>query len=254
MVKTEKVDIIINDLDNETGKVSKSTYGIEVSQLTTVLDALILIKEKQDAKVSFRYSCRMAICGSCSMVINGKPSLACNTRVALLNSKTIEVAPLRGQPILRGLVSDFDDFFKKHKSVKPWIIHKDPAEKFSDDKVYKQSDEERDRYLPFSGCIKCGLCLDACPVVNTEKGFVGPQALAQAYRYNEDTRDAGKGARLDYLDTLNGIWGCEYAGACSEVCPKSVDPALAIQLLKFDSIMQSSKRGQKPAKPASVKK
>ena len=83
-------------------------------------------------------------------------------------------------------------------------------------------------------CTGCRLCVDACPVSNTNQHFVGPQALAQAYRYNSDSRDQGEKDRLDHLDSMDGVWGCEFAGACSEVCPKGVDPALTIQQMKID--------------------
>lgn len=208
-------------------------FAVSATRLTTVLDALISIKEYQDPTISFRYSCRMGICGSCAMVINGKPQLACETGL-LSCGKEVKVEPMRGHPILKDLVTDFDDFFEKHKSVQPWITRKDMQYKFGYGKEYPQTDKERDSFLPFAECIKCGLCLDACPVVNTNKSFVGPQALSQAYRYFADSKDQTKGKRLEYLDSLEGAWGCEFAGSCSTVCPKNVDPALAIQLLKSE--------------------
>ncbi|MCL5429975.1 MAG: 4Fe-4S dicluster domain-containing protein, partial [Candidatus Marsarchaeota archaeon] len=91
-------------------------------------------------------------------------------------------------------------------------------------------------------CIKCGLCVDACPVANTKKDFLGPQAIAQAYRYIADSRDQDNGKRLEYLDSVDGAWGCEFAGACSVVCPKSVDPALAIQLIKSEIAKRNIKK------------
>ncbi|PSN97635.1 succinate dehydrogenase iron-sulfur subunit, partial [Candidatus Marsarchaeota G2 archaeon ECH_B_SAG-F08] len=146
----------------------------------------------------------------------------------------LTVEPMRGHPVLRDLVTDFEDFFERHKSVSPWLIRKDIEEKFRAEKEYTQTRTELDYYLPFSYCIKCGLCVDACPVVNTNPKFVGPQALSQAYRYYADSRDEGLTQRLESLDSLEGVWGCEFAGSCSRVCPKGVDPALAIQLLKAE--------------------
>ncbi|MEM3685299.1 MAG: succinate dehydrogenase iron-sulfur subunit [Conexivisphaerales archaeon] len=209
-------------------------YSVRADKYTTVLDALIKVKEIQDPTLSVRYSCRMGICGSCGMVINGKPRLACETHLFSLSTEEVQIGPMEGHPILKDLVVDMDDFFEKHRQVLPWLYREDMKEKFSAEQEHKQERSELDYYLPFSYCIKCGLCVDACPVSNTNKDFLGPQALAQAYRYNSDSRDQGEKLRLEKLDTFEGAWGCEYAGACSVVCPKGVDPALAIQLLKLD--------------------
>ena len=234
MAKNQKVTLTLREFDPEKKCFEKKQYSLVVSNLTTVLDALLVIKESVDPKVSFRYSCRMGICGSCGMVINGKPSLACETNLVALSEKQkkVVVEPIQGQPILRGLVSDFDDFFEKHKSVTPWLIRRKPEERFSLGKEFHQTEAQRVEFLPFAECIKCGLCVDACPVSNTNKEFKGPQALAQAYRYYADNKDQGAEERLKQLDTVAAVWGCEFSGSCSRVCPKNVDPALAIQLLK----------------------
>jgi succinate dehydrogenase / fumarate reductase iron-sulfur subunit len=229
---TKKIKFVIDAFNPDSESFVSTSRNIEVTNLTTVLEALIGINERESKKVPVRYSCRMGICGSCAMVINGRPRLACETNIFREQSDTITVEPMRGHPILRGLVTDFDDFFKHHRSVKPWIIREDPAEKYSVGKEFPQTEEQRDAFLPFAECIKCGLCVDACPVSNIRKDFKGPQALAQAYRYYADSKDQARDSRLDYLDSMDNVWGCEFSGSCSKVCPKSVDPAFAIQLLK----------------------
>jgi succinate dehydrogenase / fumarate reductase iron-sulfur subunit len=230
----KNIEIKVKKFDPEKPGFSVKTYRVTVDRFQTVLGALIEIKEKLDASLSMRYSCRMGICGSCAMVINGKPRLACEANIFLEQTSVVEVEPMRGHPVLRDLVCDFDDFFRKHKSLKPWLLRKDEEEKFRAEKEYSQTSSELDYYLPFSYCIKCGLCVDACPVVNTNPVFFGPQALSQAYRYFADSRDEGGAQRLEDVDTLDKVWGCEFAGSCSKVCPKGVDPALAIQLLKIE--------------------
>jgi succinate dehydrogenase / fumarate reductase iron-sulfur subunit len=232
--ETRTVEFTVRRFDPRTGRFRVSGYTIEVDRFTTVLDALIRLKEEQDPTLSVRYSCNMGICGSCAMVINGKPRLACETNLYSLNTKKIRVSPMQAHPLLRDLVTDFDDFFEKHKSVTPWLVRRSPEEKFAAEKEYVQTTRQVDYYLNFSYCIKCGLCVDACPVSNTNPRFVGPQALSQAYRYNCDSRDEGEQQRLLQLDTMDGVWGCEFSGSCSLVCPKGVDPALAIQSLKLD--------------------
>jgi succinate dehydrogenase / fumarate reductase iron-sulfur subunit len=213
---------------------TEKTYVVEGDQFTSVLDVLVAVKERQDHTIAMRYSCNMGICGSCGMVINGKPRLACETNLFSLGTETIRVGPMEAHPILRDLVTDFDEFFARYASVKPWLVRKDVEEQFAPEKEYRQEPSQVDYYLNFAHCIKCGLCVDACPVSNTNPHFVGPQALSQAYRYNSDSRDEGESERLDSLDRMDGAWGCEFAGACSEVCPKGVDPALTIQQLKLD--------------------
>ncbi len=231
-----EAEIVVRAFDSEAGQFRRRHHTVKVTNFTTVLDSLISIKEKEDPSLSVRYSCRMGICGSCAMVVNGKPRLACEAMVSKVGrAGPITVEPMRGHPILRGLVTDFDEFFDKHRSVKPWVMRNNPQERFNTAKEFKQTDEERDTFLPFAECIKCGLCVDACPVSNTNKEFLGPQALAQGYRYYADSKDQGKGRRLELLDTMDATWGCEFAGACSEVCPKGVDPALAIQMLKVET-------------------
>ncbi|MGO9311061.1 MAG: succinate dehydrogenase/fumarate reductase iron-sulfur subunit [Spirochaetia bacterium] len=226
--------LVVKRLDPGTRAFAEKSFQVQADRFTCVLDILIAVKEKQDHTLSMRYSCNMGICGSCGMVINGKPRLACETNVFSLGSSTIRVGPMEAHPLLKDLVTDFDEFFEKHRTVTPWLVRKDRAEQYRAEKEYPQTHRQVDYFLDFAHCIKCGLCVDACPVSNTNPHFVGPQALAQAYRYNSDSRDQGEEERLDSLDRMDGVWGCEFAGACSEVCPKGVDPALTIQQLKLD--------------------
>ncbi|HTO23608.1 MAG TPA: succinate dehydrogenase/fumarate reductase iron-sulfur subunit [Spirochaetia bacterium] len=227
-------ELTVKRLDPATRSFVYRSFMVEADPFTSVLDLLVSVKEKQDHTLSMRYSCNMGICGSCGMVINGKPRLACETNVFSLGSATISVGPMEAHPMVKDLVTDFDEFFAKHKSVKPWLVREDRAEQFEAKREYVQTRNQVDYFLDFAHCIKCGLCVDACPVSNTNVHFIGPQALGQAYRYNSDSRDQGEADRLDDLDRMDGVWGCEFAGACSEVCPKGVDPALTIQQMKID--------------------
>lgn len=205
-------------------------YRVPVYRFTTVLDALLYIKYNVDPTLSVRYSCRMGVCGSCGMIINNLERLACSTTIASLGTGVVTVRPLNSLPVLKDLVCDFKGFFDKHRRVKPYVIRDDLEENV--DREFLQWDEEMVEYVMFSDCIKCGLCYSACPTTATDELFLGPQALAQAYRYIADTRDAGALERLEAVDTPHGVWRCHFAGTCSYVCPKGVDPALAIQRLK----------------------
>ncbi len=203
-------------------------YKIAVEKWTTVLDAILEAKKSHDHSIGVRYSCRQATCGSCGMSINGRPRLACFTKVDEIDTDIITVEPMNNFPIIRDLAVGFERLFANHKKIKPYVI---PA-KTEGENSHLQSAEEYERFVQFAGCIKCGLCNSACPTMTTDTSFVGPQALAQAYRYVADNRDSGKDKRLRIIDESHGIWRCHFAGSCSQVCPKGVDPAMGIQLLR----------------------
>ena len=206
-------------------------FQIQYEKWTTVLEAILDVKKHFDHSVAVRYSCRQATCGSCGMIINGKPRLACFTKISELNSNIITVEPMNNFPIIRDLAVKFERLFDTHHKVKPYLIRED-TEITNNTKEFLQSPEELEQYIQFSNCIKCGLCNSACPTMATDSSFVGPQALAQAYRYVADSRDKGKNDRLKIIDDSHGIWRCHFAGSCSQVCPKGVDPAMGIQLLR----------------------
>jgi succinate dehydrogenase / fumarate reductase iron-sulfur subunit len=208
------------------------TFEIPPAPGMTVLAALLHAKEQMDHSLAIRFSCRMASCGSCGMKINGLPRLACYTQVSDFGDSPITIEPLDHYPIVRDLVTDFQGFFSTHRSVKPFLIRRKPVEQETFESEFAQSQGELDAFLQFSYCIKCGLCNAACPTVATDPLFTGPQALGQAYRYASDSRDEGGSSRLSVVDKKHGVWRCHFAGACSFVCPKGVDPALAIQRLR----------------------
>ena len=199
----------------------------------TVLNALLYAKEHFDHSIAIRYSCRMASCGSCGMEINGIPRLACYTQITELPNAAITVGPLGHYPLVRDLVTNFTGFFEKHRSVSPFILRSDQGIAGTPASEYAQSPKELEEFLQFSYCIKCGLCNAACPTLANDSKFMGPQALGQAYRYISDSRDQGVLQRLAAIDNKHGIWRCHFAGSCSFVCPKGVDPALAIQKLRL---------------------
>jgi fumarate reductase iron-sulfur subunit len=196
-----------------------------------VLDALNYIKDQLDGSLSYRWSCRMGVCGSCGVMVNGEPKLTCATFLSHYMPGPVRVEPLRYFPVVRDLVIEMTDFMVKLQSVKPWIVRED--EKPLSAGEYLQTPEELDTYKQFSMCINCMLCYAACPVYGLDPQFIGPAAIALAQRYNLDSRDQGAQQRLDILSQHEGIWGCTFVGECTQVCPKSVDPAGAIQQYKL---------------------
>jgi succinate dehydrogenase / fumarate reductase, iron-sulfur subunit len=203
----------------------------------TVLDGLKKLKETQAPSLAWRSSCRMGVCGSCGMFINGRPRLACNTQIAELESALMTIAPLPNFAIIRDLVPDLMPMFERHQQLMPYIIREDAAEVAEPVGEFWQSIHQVEQYLQFSYCIKCGCCMAGCPTYATDPSYSGPMPLAQAHRYNADTRDGGFRTRKSELAGEAGPWKCHYAGECSRVCPKGVDPGKAIQIMKRQLVL-----------------
>jgi fumarate reductase iron-sulfur subunit len=214
-------------------------FVVPLRRELSVLDGLNYVKDQVDGTLSFRWSCRMGICGSCGMTVNGEPRLTCGTFLTEYAPGPVLVEPLRNFPVVRDLVVDMSDFMKKLPAVKPWIIRDDPID--VDEGEYLQTPEELEEYKQFSMCINCMLCYAACPIYGLDPDFVGPAAIALAERYDLDSRDQGARERLDILIEREGVWGCTFVGECTAVCPKHVDPAAAIQRYKLKAAQESVK-------------
>jgi succinate dehydrogenase / fumarate reductase iron-sulfur subunit len=227
-------------------------HHLHVTEGMTVLEALHELKAHQAPTLAWRSSCRMGVCGSCGMYINDLPQLACQTQVLHLGTDIVTVAPLPNYPNVKDLVPDLEPLIEKHAAIKPFVIHPSRAEMDEPTGEFLQTPDEREAFSQFTYCIKCGLCLAACPTVATDPLFLGPQALAQAYRYTADNRDCGLGERLEAIDAFHGPYQCHLAGACSQACPKGVDPALGIQLLKRTLVLDSFGFGKKKSSVAKV--
>lgn len=220
-------------------------YMMHVEEGMTVLEALHELKAKQEPSLSYRSSCRMGVCGSCGMYINSLPQLACQTQVLHLGTDVVTVAPLPNYENVKDLVPNLEPLIQKHAAIKPFIIHTNSEEIDEPTGEFIQTAEEREEFSQFSYCIKCGICLAACPTVATDPLFLGPQALAQAYRYTADNRDCGLQERIEAIDAFHGPYQCHMAGACSQACPKGVDPAFGIQLLKRTLVLNNIGIGRK---------
>ncbi len=215
--------------DQET-EPSVDSYEVPCKKDWVVLDALNYIKDEIDGTLTYRWSCRMGVCGSCGMMVNGEPVLTCAAFLHKYLPGPVRIEPLEHFPVVRDLVIEMSDFIDKLQKVKPWMVRKE--EKSLDEGEYIQTPEQLGDYKQYSMCINCMLCYSACPVYGLEPEFVGPAAIALAQRYNLDNRDQGNEAREDILSQDDGIWQCTFVGECSEVCPKDVDPAGAIQRYK----------------------
>jgi fumarate reductase iron-sulfur subunit len=214
-------------------------YEVPCPKDWVVLDGLNYIKDRLDGTLSYRWSCRMGICGSCGMTVNGEPKLTCATFLADYGPGPVRVEPLRNFPIIRDLIVDVGDFMRKLVRVKPWIVRR--TEKPLAEGEYLQTPDELEEYKHFSMCINCMLCYAACPIYGLDPKFIGPAAIALAQRYNLDNRDQGAADRMTVLSEHEGIWGCTFVGECTKVCPKHVDPAGAIQRYKLTAAVESMK-------------
>ncbi len=192
-----------------------------------LLDALIRIKSIDDT-LALRRSCREGICGSDAMNINGKNGLACITKISDLK-EPVKLRPLPGLPIIRDLIVDMTQFFKQYNSIKPFVINHDPPP----EKERLQSPEERLELDGLYECILCACCSTACPSFwwNPDK-FVGPAGLLTAYRFIADSRDQAVNERLDNLEDPYRLFRCHTIMNCVDVCPKGLNPSLAIGKIK----------------------
>jgi len=209
------------------------TYSVPFADDWSVLQGLQYIKDDLDSSLSFRWSCRMAICGSCGMMIAGVPKLGCRTFLRNYYPGKVRVGPLNHFPIERDLVVEIDDFIAKLERIKPYIIPKQPRR--LDEGEYLQTPQQLEQFRQFSACINCTLCYAACPQYGLDPEFMGPGILALLHRYNADSRDGAREERMELVNAEEGVWGCTAVGYCSEVCPKQVDPANAVNQNKVNS-------------------
>jgi len=208
-------------------------YTVPCEEDWVVLDAINHVKDHMDGTLSFRWSCHMAVCGSCGMMIDGQAGLACKTFIRDLPQGKIRIEPLAKFPIERDLVVVMDDFMDKLRRVKPYVIRKD--ERPLDEGGHRQTPAQLKKFKQYTLCINCLCCYSACPQYGLVPEFIGPAALALAHRYNQDSRDQGRYEREDVVAANEGIWDCSFGDSCSQVCPKHVDPASAIQQMKISS-------------------
>lgn len=203
-------------------------YDLEIGDDTRMLlDALTLLKAA-DPTLSFRRSCREGICGSDAMNINGRNGLPCVTNMRSLPD-TVVLKPLPGLPVIRDLIVDMTGFFKQYHSIRPYLVNDDPPP----ERERLQSPLERDELNGLYECILCACCTSACPSFwwNPDK-YVGPAGLLQAYRFLVDSRDQATGERLDNLQDPYRLFRCRTILNCTDVCPKGLNPAMAIGKIK----------------------
>ncbi|MBI5286378.1 MAG: succinate dehydrogenase/fumarate reductase iron-sulfur subunit [Deltaproteobacteria bacterium] len=208
-------------------------YDVKVWLRMTVLEVLTKIKDEQDGSLTFRRSCRSAICGSCAMKINGHPKLACKTRVIPEYERhgSFTIEPLDNFSVIKDLVVDFDVFWEKVAKIEPWLTPKETGKGWW---IVKK--EDMSRVEDAGNCIFCGCCNGACNSLEADPNFLGPVVLAKAWRFVGDKRDGNSIKRLTRLSEEHGIWICSRCIECTQVCPKDVKPLTAIERLRAQAI------------------
>jgi succinate dehydrogenase / fumarate reductase iron-sulfur subunit len=237
----------IRRYDPQTGDAPRwDTHSVELGEKQSVLDAILLIRDERDGSLGIRCSCQQAICGSCGVRMNGKPGLACNTHLDEAAARgfgtgwnppdeghvtpVITVEPMGNMPVLRDLIVDMDEVhWKKIQRVTPWLINKEPVP----EREYIVPHENMVDVTQSVACIQCGACVSDCLAMEVDPLFVGPAALAKAYRFVGDPRDAQHRERLkDLAEDPHGIYDCTHCFNCIDACPKGVDPMSQIMRLR----------------------
>jgi succinate dehydrogenase / fumarate reductase, iron-sulfur subunit len=225
--------------DPESGDPARwENYDVELPDHMSVLDGVLQARATQDGSIAIRCSCQAAICGSCAVRINGKTRLACNTKIALAAEEAddrtgvgdIVVEPMANYPVIKDLIVDMDAVhWKKVQRVVPWLLPEgDPPER-----EYIVPAESMIDVTQAMACIQCGACVGACLSLEVDPEFVGPAALAKAYRFVGDPRDAATEERLnDLAEDPHGLFDCTHCFQCIEVCPKDVAPMSQIMRLR----------------------
>lgn len=203
-------------------------YLYEPKGKTTVLEALMDIRNEQDYDLSFRYSCREGVCGSCGLVINGRFDLGCRTMLDTLDSDTVVLEPLPNLEVKKDLVVDMAPFWKALQEAEPFLFPADEAP----EREHRVEDRQMERIDQFVSCILCACCYGACPVVARDGRYLGPAALAKLNRFVRDPRDRRPFRNWSRVDTEGGVWGCDTVFRCNEACPREVRPADGILALR----------------------
>ncbi|MBF0342086.1 MAG: 4Fe-4S dicluster domain-containing protein, partial [Magnetococcales bacterium] len=215
-------------------------YPVEATPTTTILTLLEQVKGEQDGTLTFRQSCRSAICGSCAMKIGGRTRLACKTHVAsVARGGVVEIAPQANQPVLKDLAIDIGPFFERIHKIKPYL--EDGPET---DAVLEQTAYDQVNHV--TQCILCGSCYSDCVMAEVTPEFIGPAALAKAFRFVSDPREGQKTRRLEQLTLPHMMWTCARCAMCVESCPKDVKPMEAIVKLRTRGIAKGLDAGPGP--------
>jgi succinate dehydrogenase / fumarate reductase iron-sulfur subunit len=231
----EEFKLRMRRYDPESGEAPYwDEHTVELEPHRSVLEGILQAKARFDGSIGIRCSCRAAICGSCGVRINGEPGLACHTHLdharASAKDGVIEVEPMGNMPVIKDMIVDMDAVhWKKVQRVTPWLINKQPVP----EREYLVDRESMVDVTQSMACIQCGACVSDCLAMEVDPGFIGPAALAKAYRFVGDPRDDEQRERLlDLAEDPQGIYDCTHCFKCVDACPKDVNPMGQIMRLR----------------------
>jgi succinate dehydrogenase / fumarate reductase iron-sulfur subunit len=206
----------------------------------TVLDALIYARDQFDASLTFRHSCRQAICGSDALFINGSQRLGCQTQLSDLE-QPVRIEPLPHSEVVKDLVVDMEHFYDQMESVEPYFQTTDRPDGELEEQ--RQSRENREKIKKSTRCIWCGACMSSCNIAAGDNEYLGPAAINKAYRFAMDEREGEdmKQRRLEIIEQEHGVWRCQTQFSCTEVCPKDIPLTEHIQELKREAVKSNLK-------------
>ena len=215
--------------DNASGRFED--FRVPAQENQTILDVVSWIQQHRDPTLSYRYACRVGMCGSCAMMVNGVPRWTCRTHVKVaLKENRISIGPLRNLPVIKDLATDMDPFFDK------WVAAEGMhhPSRTRDDAIEQIDPEDGARLEANKGieCINCSVCYAACDTVAGNDDYLGPAALQRAWTLYNDAKDAGKQTILEAVSGTGGCHNCHSQGSCSHYCPNDLNPMAAIAGLK----------------------
>ncbi|EMA12472.1 succinate dehydrogenase [Haloarcula rubripromontorii] len=206
----------------------------------TILDALIYARDHYDSSLTFRHSCRQAVCGSDALFVNGRQRLGCKTQISELEDP-VRIEPLPHQEVVKDLVVDMEHFYDQMEAVEPYF----DADETPDDKLeeQRQTRENREKVKMSTRCIWCGACMSSCNIAAGDNEYLGPAAINKAYRFAMDEREGEnrKQERLRIIEQEHGVWRCQTQFSCTEVCPKDIPLTEHIQELKREAVKNNLK-------------
>ncbi len=210
-------------------------FSVPKADNQTVLDVVSYIQQQLDPSLSYRFACRVGMCGSCAMTVNGVPRWTCRTHVkrALGNSVTLKIAPLRNLPVIKDLVVDMDVFFDKW--VRAEAVHHPTRSRHDPIEAVDETAESRRAANEAIECINCAVCYAACDVVTANPDYLGPAALNRAWALVNDSRDGGREAILRAVSQTDGCHNCHAQQSCARHCPNELNPTKSIAGLKRES-------------------
>ncbi len=213
------------------------TFAVPAYESQTILDVVFWIQQNADPTLTYRYACRVGMCGSCAMMVNGEPRWTCRTHVKkVLRGNKLEVAPLRNLPVIKDLATDMDPFFDKW--VKAEALHHPSRSRHAPIEKVDTSTAERQAANASIECINCAVCYAACDTVAGNPEYLGPAALQRAWTIYNDEKNADKHTILDAVSGKGGCMNCHTQGGCTAYCPNELDPMAAIAGLKRASVGQ----------------